>query len=358
MWYGMKNILVYFATDDFGSYIQELLKDSYALFVTKDKTELPGMARAHYPSLVFVENTGVDTVNIIELLRSIEHFKAVPFLCLIERDKYTKFSTLFNYAHVDVIEKPLFEPALINRINNYTEYHKPPINISDMMNTSEFAITQTILLDFIDAASDYRNTEPQGHVTRMQNYAKALSIELQKSEKYQGAITDKDVTSLFLAAPLHDIGKAAVPEEILLKKGPLEPDEYEIVKTHTTAGFDALKRVESKLHNSSFLKFASDIVYCHHERWDGKGYPRGLKREEISIFSRIMGLVDVYDALISQTLYRPAFSHAQAVEIITEERGNHFCPDVADAFLEIHEDFKTIAIMNADSMVEIDVLNS
>ncbi|MGL1902366.1 MAG: HD domain-containing protein [Fibrobacterales bacterium] len=354
----MNTILVFAYSEKFVKYLESLLKGRYLLHITYDKTELPTLARNIFPSLVLVEKTAPDTLYVIELLHSIEQFKALPFLCFVPKEKIEKYPRLFEQSNVDIVEVPIFDCALLNRIKNYCALNPSQIsNINAIMETNEFAITQTILLDFIDAASDYRSTEPKGHVKRMQNYAKALAIELQKSDAYREEISDTQIMSLFLAAPLHDIGKAAVPDSILHKKGTLSPQEFDKVKTHTTAGYEALKGIENKLNNTEFLMFASDIVYCHHERWDGAGYPRGLKGAEVSIFSRIMGLVDVYDALISITLYRDAYSHSEAVAIIKEERSKHFCPDVTDAFLCINEDFKSIAIMNTDSMVELDKLN-
>jgi putative two-component system response regulator len=141
---------------------------------------------------------------------------------------------------------------------------------------------------------------------------------------------------LFKSAPLHGIGKVGVPDRILLKPGKLEVEEFELMKLHTVYGRDAIISVESHLGGSNgFLTFAREIAYSHQEKWDGSGYPEGLKCEEIPISARLMAVADVYDALISKRVYKPAFSHEHAMDIMKKGRGTHFDPDVLDAFLSI-----------------------
>ena len=154
---------------------------------------------------------------------------------------------------------------------------------------------------------------------------------------------------LFRSAPLHDIGKVGIPDVILLKPGPLTVDEYRIMKTHTLLGKEALEKTEHRLGiEVGFLKIAKEIVYSHHERWDGEGYPQRLSGEEIPIAARLMAIADVYDAIISRRIYKEPVPHAQAVEIIRVEKGQHFDPDITEAFLSVQDDFKEIADRFAD----------
>lgn len=157
---------------------------------------------------------------------------------------------------------------------------------------------------------------------------------------------------LFKSAPLHDIGKVGVPDAILLKPGKLTDEEFATMKTYCELGYQALLRAEKLFETESkpsFLSHARDIAYTHQEKWDGSGYPRGLKGEEIPLSGRIMAVADVYDALICKRVYKPPFPHEKAVNIIEEGSGSHFDPDVAAAFLEIHESVKKIAEELADS---------
>ncbi len=149
---------------------------------------------------------------------------------------------------------------------------------------------------------------------------------------------------------LHDIGKVGIPDRILLKPGKLTAEEFEIMKTHTTLGRDAIARAEVDLGDEvAFLSIAKEIAYCHQEKWNGTGYPQGLAGDAIPVSARLMALADVYDALISRRVYKAPMSHQQALEIIREGRGQHFDPDIVDAFLEIHEEFRAIAEHFADA---------
>ena len=153
---------------------------------------------------------------------------------------------------------------------------------------------------------------------------------------------------LYLSAPLHDIGKVGIPDHILLKPGKLTDAEFETMKEHTVYGRDTLKIAADKLGGQSFLRFAMEIAYSHQEKWDGSGYPEGLKGEAIPVSGRLMALADVYDALISRRVYKPPFTHQRAVEIILQGQGSHFDPEMVDAFMEIQEDFRQIALRFAD----------
>jgi len=181
------------------------------------------------------------------------------------------------------------------------------------------------------------------HVRRTREYVALLAEELQGQAGFDDDLTPQRIELLKMAAPLHDIGKVAISDRILLKKGPLNRTEWEEMKRHTTYGRDALLRAEQDFGTSSFLAMARLIAYSHHERWDGKGYPEALLGEAIPVAGRIMALADVYDALISRRVYKSACSHKEAVEKIRRERGAHFDPAVVDAFLQREQDFLTVA---------------
>ncbi|RUQ39693.1 MAG: HD domain-containing protein, partial [Candidatus Competibacteraceae bacterium] len=167
--------------------------------------------------------------------------------------------------------------------------------------------------------------------------------------RFAGFLNNETLDLLFKSAPLHDIGKVGIPDRILLKPGKLSAEEFAIMKTHTTLGRNAILAAERQLGSSaSFLRIARDIAYAHHEKWDGSGYPGGLAGDAIPIAARLMAVADVYDALISQRVYKPALPHAQAIEMIRAGRGTHFDPDVVDAFLALADTFKGIATRFAD----------
>ena len=160
---------------------------------------------------------------------------------------------------------------------------------------------------------------------------------------------------LYKSAPLHDIGKVGIPDEILLKPGKLTAEEFEVMKSHPVLGRDAIAMAEQSMvalnisiGTSSFLRFAREIAYSHQEKWDGSGYPLGLKGDEIPVSARLMALADVYDALVFRRVYKPAFSHAEASKVICDGKGTHFDPDVVEAFIHLEDEFRNIAAKFSD----------
>ena len=167
-------------------------------------------------------------------------------------------------------------------------------------------------------------------------------------DKFRGFLDNNTIDLLYKSAPLHDIGKVAVRDEILLNPGKLMDEGFEKMKKHTIYGRDAILAAEKKLGNTSFLRLAREIAYTHHEKWDGTGYPQGLKGNEIPISGRLMAVADVYDAFISKRAYKPPFPHEKAVKMILENRGKHFDPDMVDAFIELEDTFRKTALKYDD----------
>jgi putative two-component system response regulator len=198
--------------------------------------------------------------------------------------------------------------------------------------------------------AEARDTETGSHILRTQHYVKVLAQRLRSHPRFSTVLNDEFIDLLFKSAPLHDIGKVGIPDRILLKPGRLSREEFEIMKTHTTLGRDAIQYAEDRLGKSVlFLAVAKEIAFSHQEKWDGSGYPCGLAGEAIPISARLMAVADVYDALISRRVYKEPIPHEQAVQIIKAGRGRHFDPDVTDAFLQLTGQFRAIANRYADS---------
>ena len=185
-------------------------------------------------------------------------------------------------------------------------------------------MTQAITIDSLATLAEYRDPETGGHIKRTQNYVKALAMHLRYHPRFQNELDNESIELLYLSTPLHDIGKIAVRDNILLKAGRLTNEEFEEMRKHTIYGHDALHISEQKLGGDSFLRCAKEIAYTHQEKWDGSGYPRRLIGEEIPLSGRLMALADVYDALISKRVYKPPLPHEEAVNMIKEGRGTHF----------------------------------
>ena len=223
-----------------------------------------------------------------------------------------------------------------------------------LRSTQELATVQHVTLAALTALAETRDNETGNHIQRTQHYVRALALRLQNHPRFASFLTASTIEMLFRSAPLHDIGKVGIPDRILLKPGRFEPEEMAIMKTHTTLGRDVIEQAERLIGAKvGFLTIAKEIAYSHQEKWDGSGYPEGLAGEAIPVSARLMALADVYDAIISRRVYKEGMSHASAVHIISQGRGQHFDPDIVDAFLAILDEFQDIAARYADSDADL-----
>ena len=214
--------------------------------------------------------------------------------------------------------------------------------------TRELVMVQEATIESLSSLTETRDPDTGGHIKRTQNYVSLLAEFLKNQPKFRAFLDDETIDLLCKSAPLHDIGKVGVSDRILLKPGKLTKQEFEEMKKHTTYGRDAILAAERKLGKTSFLRFARDIAYTHHERWDGLGYPEGLRGDQIPISGRLMALADAYDAMTSERVYKAQLPHEKAVEIIAEAKGLQFDPDVVDAFLQVKGNFQNVALKYAD----------
>ncbi|MBU2551943.1 MAG: HD domain-containing protein, partial [Proteobacteria bacterium] len=258
---------------------------------------------------------------------------------------------------IDYLTKPISPPIVKARVRNHLELklakeelenQNEILEIKVQERTREVALTQEVTIESMAILAETRDPETGGHIRRTQNYVRALAVHLKDHPKFTDFLNAASIDLLYKSAPLHDIGKVGVPDAILLKPGKLTDEEFVEMKKHTLYGRDSIKNAEKRLGDNSFLGFARDIAYTHHEKWDGSGYPVGLKGEGIPLCGRLMALADVYDALISKRVYKPPFDHGKAVAIITEGRGTHFDPDLVDAFITLEDEFRKIALEFAD----------
>lgn len=187
------------------------------------------------------------------------------------------------------------------------------------------------------------------HSMRTKFMLKILVDEALKRNLYLEVLSPENNKMISNAALFHDLGKLGIPPSIIAKPGKLTPEEYEIIKTHTTIGRDAILSCKNILgYNDKQIQFISEVVYSHHERWDGSGYPQGLKGEEIPVSSRLMAVADVYDAMTSKRIYKEAYSHEEAAEMISKGSGTHFDPHAVELFLALQTDFRDIALYYND----------
>lgn len=216
--------------------------------------------------------------------------------------------------------------------------------------SNEVVAIQDVMIMAMCSLSETRDNETGYHIQRTQNYVRALAMHLRDHPRFRDFLNPENIEAVYKVAPLHDIGKVGIPDAILLKPGRLTTEEFEIMKTHTTLGGNAisLSGEQSQLQSNDYLKLAQQIATGHHEKWDGSGYPLGLHGDDIPAAARLMAVADVYDALISKRIYKEGYPHERAAQIILEGRGTHFDPDLVDAFVAIQAEFQEIAARFSD----------
>ncbi len=355
-------ILVVDDTPDNLALMAELLQDRYAVKVANNgERALRVAAGTPPPDLILLDimMPDMDGLEVARRLRADPATRDIPFIFLTARSQIEDERQGFELGAVDYITKPVSPPILLARVHTHLTLKAAKDFLKDQnaylesevqRRTQEVSMIQDVTIMAMASLAETRDNETGNHIRRTQNYVRILARQLQGHPRFAAFLSDANIELLYKSAPLHDIGKVGIPDRILLKPGKLTPEEFEIMKTHTTLGRDAILHAEVRLNSpNTFLRFARDIAYAHQEKWDGSGYPLGLRGDEIPVAARLMAVADVYDALISRRVYKPPFPHEQAVQIISEGRGKHFDPDMVDAFLQVAEDFRSIAATFADT---------
>jgi HD-GYP domain-containing protein (c-di-GMP phosphodiesterase class II) len=245
---------------------------------------------------------------------------------------YASYSSILNTSG-ETIAYSVIEKDLTERVNLEKKLKDSFERIKE---------TQSAAILGFARLTEYRDKDTGKHLRRIREYVRVLAISLKGRPQYRDYITDRYIEDLCLSSVLHDVGKVAISDSILLKPGKLTGEEFTRIQDHARMGGDALRDVDRELKRESFLTLGKEIAYYHHERWDGKGYPEGRRSGDIPLSARIVALADVYDALTSDRPYRRAMAHEEAVEIIREGRGTQFDPDITDAFLSNEEVFDRI----------------
>ena len=239
-------------------------------------------------------------------------------------------------------------PVASNDELGYIATHTNEMVTSIERHALELARTRDVTILSLATLAETRDNETGAHILRTQRYVRILAHHLRHHPTFQDELTDENIVLMFKSAPLHDVGKVGIPDSILLKPGKLSDDEFVIMKTHAQLGADALQVAERELGSNSFLRYAREIALTHHEKWDGSGYPQGLKGVQIPLSGRLMAVADVYDALISKRVYKPAFPHGKAMTIIREGSATHFDPEIVAALDACEDQFKAIALQFGD----------
>jgi putative two-component system response regulator len=347
----------------FSQWLQEICSTSFLTPELAVQANLSDSADA--PKLIMLDADLPDAPAICSELRQNPTTIYHPLIALGSRSSTEKGIALLESGACDFISEPIERSLFLARIRAHlmrifgmeaTRTLRVYLEHEVSRRCAEVARTQQATLEALSALAGMRDNSTGQHILRTQHYVRALARHLGSHPRFSAHLTPRYIDLLFRSAPLHDIGKVGIPDHILLKPGRLTPEEMSVMKTHPMLGLLALENAERQLGwEVDFLSVAKAIAYCHHERWDGTGYPRGLKADAIPISARLMAVADVYDAIVSRRVYKDEMSHDKAVAVIIEGLGSHFDPDVVTAFVEIEAEFRHIAERYKDGSASVGV---
>lgn len=320
-----------------------------------------------------------DGYSLCRWLKSAPLTRDVPVVFLTSLDSHTDEAFALSLGAEDFIHKPLSPPVVLARVRNHLLLSQTRQALQKQNQTLEILVAertrkikeqsdelaersaqliaaQSATISAFCSLVEARDNETGNHIRRTQHYMLALCEELRDHPSFAAELTAPNIQLLFKSAPLHDIGKVAIPDSILLKPGKLTADEWVIMQRHAELGAAAIAAAQGEVgnKNTSFLEYARQIAHSHHERWDGTGYPQRLAGEAIPLAGRLMAIADVYDALISRRVYKAAFTHDAAIAIMREESGRHFDPEVLKGMLAIATRFDEIAQRFSDEPASAD----
>lgn len=294
-----------------------------------------------------------DGFDVLEYMKQKGLIEQVPVILITSETIRDSEDRAYAYGIADVIHKPFYPDIVKRRAQNIIDLYQHQANMERKLKEQEEAIlakekkiqeNNEFLISALSSVVEFRSSETGEHIRRIKYFTRILLKYLAKYFPKYG-ITETQISEIARASALHDIGKIGIPDSILLKPGKLTEEEFEIMKTHTTIGCDMLKKFK-KEEDNEFYRYCYDICRYHHERWDGNGYPDHLAGDEIPIWAQVVSIVDVYDALISERVYKAAFPHTVAYEMIQNGECGQFSPDIMECFELANEDFFDMVDVN------------
>ena len=337
-------------------WLSGLLQDHYDIKLASDGHAALRIAQqVPRPDLILLDAglPALDGYTVCAQLKRNPDTAGLPLLLMVPPADPEQEQRGYGAGAADIIAHPLIAETVLARVALHLQLKHSAellahqrLHLEELVSETTFELTMMVdaVIWAMASLAETRDYESANHINRVQRYVVALARQLQQHPRFVHELSNRNIDFLYKAAPLHDIGKVGIPDAILLKPGRLDPDEFEQMKLHTVYGRDAIAGVEERLgFSNDFLRFAREIAYSHQEKYDGSGYPQGLSGEAIPVAARLMAVADVYDALISKRVYKPAFTHETAIELIRQGSGEHFDPDVVDAMLMAEERFMEIA---------------
>jgi putative two-component system response regulator len=354
-------VLIVDDSPDSVALLSSILKDEFRVKVAiSGEKALAIAASGEAPDLILLDvmMPGMDGYEACRRLKRNPETADIPIIFLSAKSEAQDEEKGLELGAEDYIAKPPSPSIVMARVRSHLRLKSMSAFLKDKneyleaevdRRTREAVAIQDVAMIAMGSLAETRDNKTGNHIRRTQHYIRLLAERMMEHPRFIDQLPPRTVEMLYKSAPLHDIGKVGIPDRILQKPGLLDPEEFEVMKTHTTLGRDAITAAEKSLGTPApFLSLARDIAWSHHENWDGSGYPRGLSGDEIPVPGRLMAVADVYDALISERVYRRAFTHEETVGIILKGQGVQFDPDVAQAFLELSGRFAEIAQSYSD----------
>ncbi|MCL2030645.1 MAG: response regulator [Oscillospiraceae bacterium] len=323
--------------------LESILTDTYAVVQAASGTEAIDMmfSGSVKPTLVLldVQMPDIDGLTVLQMMKDFPLTERVPVIFITATEEAETRG--LELGAVDFVTKPFNRQVVMLRIANQLTIRKYQTQLEELVSAkvAELLHSKDRMLENMANIIEYRDLESGQHVKRTIGMTRILVDHLRANPQFERNISYADRDIIIKSVPLHDIGKIAIPDVVLLKPARLTPEEFEIIKTHAAIGSTIIDSIMGD-EDPMFYQHCRDICRHHHERWDGKGYPDGLAGEDIPLSARILAVVDVYDALVSPRVYKDPLSHEKAVHIITDGSGTQFDPKIIQAFLEVQEDFK------------------
>jgi putative two-component system response regulator len=333
---------------------KSMLKDTYEVYPCPSAKKMFEILQHVTPDLILLDimMPEMDGCEAIRRLKADTRRADIPVIFLTSRtDEGSELEGL-SLGAIDYVTKPFSAPLLLKRIENHLliESQKKELknyndNLQQMVRdkTAQVVELQNAVLSTVADMVECKDNRTGGHIFRTQMYIELMLNKMLEDKIYYDVLSSWDIDLLIQSAQLHDVGKIAIRDAILNKPGKLTPEEFEEMKTHVTIGAATIDGIAKRTSERAFLRYARNIVGAHHEKWDGSGYPAGLRGDDIPLEGRLMAIADVYDALISSRPYKPPFTTKEAEEIIRSGRGSHFDPVLVDVFSRVTDDFASIA---------------
>jgi len=330
------------------------LLGKYKVFTIPSGKKLFEMLNKTIPDMILldIEMPDMNGYEIIRELKTESATAEIPVVFLTARSDSGSELEGLSLGAIDYIAKPFSPPLLLKRIEVHMLVEEQKKELENYNHNLQFMVdekTKTVLdlqnaiLRTVAELVECRDDTTGGHIERTQNYLRILVDALLTDDLYKGEVSTWNIDFLLQSSQLHDVGKIAIKDSILQKPAKLTPEEFDEMKTHTSFGIKVIEKIQENTSEATFLEYAKIFASTHHEKWDGSGYPSGLRGDEIPLQGRLMAIADVYDALISERPYKKPFSHEEAVNIIKNGSGSHFDPNLVKVFLEHETDFREVS---------------